>query len=133
MKAAHQIVQEHVSGQIMRQKKIHDRNSKLIKYEPGQIVYVYFPLRAPGLSPKFTSQWRRPYKVLTQKYPVNYEVDCGRNGKMQVIHTDRMRPCRNQLLKGEEQIDLEIRRSDVEDRPVTLSDECNTGTVDEAP
>lgn len=92
-------------------------------------MYVHFPLRAPGLSPKFTSQWRGPYKVLTQKSPVNYEVDCGRNGKMQVIHTDRMRPCPNQLLKGEEQIDLEIGRSDMENWPVTLSDECDTGTV----
>ncbi|CAG2213721.1 unnamed protein product [Mytilus edulis] len=62
MEEAHQIVQRHVSGQMLRQKKNHDKNVSWAKFEPGNMVYVYFPLRTPGLSPKFTNQWRGPYK-----------------------------------------------------------------------
>ena len=32
---------------------------------------------------------------------VLYRVNCGRNGKDQVIHCDRMKVCKKQLLRGE--------------------------------
>ena len=32
---------------------------------------------------------------------MNYLVNCGRQGHAQVIHVDRMRLCKNQLLRGE--------------------------------
>ena len=39
---------------------------------------------------------------------VTYVVDCGRHGKDQVIHVDRMRPLRSQILTGEDDIDRDI-------------------------
>ncbi|CAG2251645.1 unnamed protein product [Mytilus edulis] len=101
MEEAHQIVQRHVSGQMLRQKKNHDKNVSWAKFEPGNMVYVYFPLRTPGLSPKFTNQWRGPYKVIKINSSVTYTVNCGRKGAGQVIHVDRMRPCPQQILRGE--------------------------------
>ncbi|CAG2253633.1 unnamed protein product [Mytilus edulis] len=86
MEEAHQIVQRHVSGQMLRQKKNHDINVSWAKFEPGNMVYVYFPLRTPGLSPKFTNQWCGPYKVIKINSSVTYTVNCGRKGAGQVIH-----------------------------------------------
>lgn len=101
LESAHQIVQKYVSGQIMRQKKNHDKNVKWCQFKQGENVYVHFPLRAPGRSPKFTSQWWGPYQVLKKITDVTYEVDCGRGTRKQVIHADRMRPCPEQVLRGE--------------------------------
>ena len=71
-------------------------------FKPGQKVYVYFPLRAPGHSPKFTSQWRGPYTVQKSISDVTYAVNCGRNGQGHVIHVDRVRPCPEHILRGEQ-------------------------------
>ncbi|CAC5365287.1 unnamed protein product [Mytilus coruscus] len=56
-------------------------------------------------TPKFTNQWRGPYKVLKINSSVTYTVDCGRKGVGQVIHVDRMRPCTQQILRGENLVD----------------------------
>lgn len=101
LESAHQIVQKYVSGQIMRQKKNHDKNVKLCQCKQGQKIYVHFPLRTPGRSPKFTSQWRGHYQVLKKLTDVTYEVNCGSSTRKQVTHADRMRPCPEQILCGE--------------------------------
>lgn len=85
----------------MRQKKNHDKNVKWCQFKQGQKVYVHFLLRAPARSPKFTSQWRDPYLVLKKLTDVTYEVNCGRGTSKQVIHVDRMRPCPEQIVRGE--------------------------------
>ena len=99
MDEAHQIVQRHASSQIIRQKKNHNKNVSWAKFEPGNMVYVYFPFRTPGLSPKFTNQWRGPYKVIKINSSFTYTVNCDRKGAGRVIHVYRMRPCPQQVLR----------------------------------
>ncbi|KAH3848955.1 hypothetical protein DPMN_091340 [Dreissena polymorpha] len=59
-------------------------------------------------SPKFTSYWSWPYRVLEKITCVLNKVDCGRAGATQVIHTDRMRKVRSQLLLGETDIPEDV-------------------------
>ena len=66
-----------------------------------QLAYVYFPVRTLGLSPKFTNQWRGPYKELKINSSVTYIVSRGRKGVAQVIHVDRRRPCLQNILRGQ--------------------------------
>ena len=98
---AHRIVQEHVEGEILRQKKYHDQKLSWEQFSKGDKVLVYFPIRKPGRSPKFTSYWRGPFLVLKKNSDWTYLVNCGRNAKPQVIHVDRMRRCKPQKLFGE--------------------------------
>ena len=67
----------------------------------GDLVYVYFPQRKTGCSPKLTSYWRGPFQVVAKVSEVLYKVNCGRNGKEQVVHCDRMKACKAQVLRGE--------------------------------
>ena len=65
------------------------------------MVYVYFPRRKPGNSPKLTSFWRGPFKVQEKCTDFTYKVLCGTKGSGQVIHVDRMRLWRPQRLLNE--------------------------------
>ena len=98
---AHRIVQEHVEGEILRQKKYHDQKLSWEQFSKGDKVLVFFPIRKPGRSPKFTSYWRGPFSVLKKNSDWTYLVNCGRGAKSQVIHVDRMRRCKPQKLFGE--------------------------------
>ena len=40
---AHRIVSENTKGEMMRQKRYHDRKLQWQKFSPGDSVYVYFP------------------------------------------------------------------------------------------
>ena len=62
---------------------------------------MYFPRRKPGTSPKFTRFWRGPFKVAKKISDLTYLVNCGPRGLDQVIHVDRMRKKRAQILSGE--------------------------------
>jgi hypothetical protein len=41
---AHRIVQEHVEGEILRQKKYHDQKLSWEQFNKGDNVLVYFPI-----------------------------------------------------------------------------------------
>ena len=55
-----------------------------------------------GMSPKLTSFWRGPFKVIEKCADVTYKIPCGRRGKPQVIHVDRIKAKEQQYyhLKG---------------------------------
>ena len=101
MERAHALVRRHAEGAMLRQKHYHDKTLNWGKFTENDEVYVYFPRRKQGQSPKFTSYWRGPYKVIRKMSDVTYMVDCGPYGSKQVIHVDRMRLKHSQILKGE--------------------------------
>ncbi|CAG2192343.1 unnamed protein product [Mytilus edulis] len=43
---------------------------------------------------------------------VNYLINCGRRGRPQVIHVDRMRLCKCQLLRGETEVNENLNQND---------------------
>lgn len=109
MERAHHLVRRHSEGAILRQKHYHDMKMSYEQFKSGDSVYVYFPQRKTGCSPKLTSYWRGPFQVLAKISEVLYKVNCGRNGKEQIVHCDRMKACKAQVLRGE---DIEPESSD---------------------
>ena len=65
-----------------------------------------------GTSPKLTSFWQGPYEVLQKCSDYTYLVSCGFKGSLQVIHVNRMRLVKPQLLAGEGTKGLEPPQSD---------------------
>lgn len=96
---------------MFRQKHYHGMKMFYKKFKEGENVYVYFTQRKVGCSPKFTSYWRGPFKILTKLSEVLYKVNCGRNGKDQVIHCDRLKTCKAQILKGENELQTPLESS----------------------
>ena len=101
MELAHKTVREHAAREMARQKRCHDRKLNWNEFKEGDNVLVFFPTRRPGQSPKFTSFWRGPFKIIRKYGTLTYVVNCGRGGRFQTIHVDRIRPCKTQTLRGE--------------------------------
>ncbi|XP_062592958.1 uncharacterized protein K02A2.6-like [Saccostrea cucullata] len=127
MERAHNLVRKQLEGAILRQKHYHDMKMSYEQFKVGDQVYVYFPQRKTGCSPKLTSYWRGPFKVLAKVSEVLYKVNCGRNGKDQIIHCDRMKRCRGQVLRGEDPDlgleSLELGTSDSSNVPIDQEDQ----------
>lgn len=64
-------------------------------------MYVYFPVKKIGTSSKFTSYWKGPFVIQEKISDVLFKVDCGKFRSLQVIHIDRIRKAREQVLTGE--------------------------------
>ena len=123
MEEAHNILRRYVGTEMVRQKKCHDQKLSWEEFREGDSVYVYFPTKKVGLSKKFVSFWRGPYKVLKKISDLTYEVDCGQNGTPQVIHVDRIRKRYEQQLLDEPMPDEEeSEESNGEDDVVGPSD-----------
>ena len=127
LETAHRFVRQYTGESMNRQKMNRDRKMSYEVFESGDGVYVFFPIRRIGCSPKFTGYWRGPFQVGTKLSRVLYKVNCGRSGSWSVIHCDRMRKARKQVLTGED--DDEGEEIDIEDELV-LDDEVLPGFDD---
>ena len=105
LERAHAFVKKNSDKSIRRQKHYHDMRMSYQTFKKGDKVYVFFPQRRIGCSSKLTSFWRGPFEVKEKLSEVLYKVDCGRNGKEQIIHCDRMKACRQQRLRDEHKYD----------------------------
>jgi hypothetical protein len=102
LEVAHWFVQKHIKGKMQRQKMYHDKKLSWENFNPGDLVYVFFPQRKEGRSPKLTSFWRGPYTVKSCRSDVTCMVNCGPRGQDQVIHIDRMRLRKPQVINDED-------------------------------
>ncbi|MCG7879813.1 MAG: RNase H-like domain-containing protein, partial [Candidatus Thiodiazotropha endolucinida] len=118
MENAYTFVRAHTGMAILRQKRYHDTSLSYETFAAGEQVYVLFPVKRVGCSPKFTMFWKGPFEVKGKICDVLYKVNCGRNGSIQVIHADRMMKTKSQILKGEE---------------MAQTEELNTGEVQNSP
>ena len=101
MEATHKLVRENIAGAMLRQKSLHDRNVSWRSFKNDDGVYVFFPRHKVGQSPKLTSFWRVPFKVIEKCTDVTYKIPCGQRGKPQVIHVDRIKAKKQQILSFE--------------------------------
>ena len=94
-----------------KQKRIRNSRTSYHSYETfnkEDQVFVYLPVKKICTSAKLTPFWRGPYQIIGKLSKIRYKVNCGRNRNDQVIHCDRMKSCRQHILRGEiESIDYE--------------------------
>ena len=105
---AHALVRQYTQQAMHRQKRTRDSRTSFETFKIGDQVFVHFPVKKVGTSAKLTPFWRGPFKVTGKLSDVLYKVNCGRNNAEQIIHCDRIKLCRQQVLRGElEQSDIE--------------------------
>ncbi|CAG2212114.1 unnamed protein product [Mytilus edulis] len=125
---AHSFVRQRMPGEMRRQKRYHDLKLSYESFRSGDQVYVYFPVRKTGKSPKLTCFWRGPFTILEKSGDLTYKVDCGIRGTPQIIHVDRIKLKHKQVLRGEmyEDIDnpqvTEPREADIFDDVIDQDD-----------
>ena len=105
---SHALVRQYTQQAMHRQKRNRDSRTSFETFKIGDQVFVHFPVKKVGTSAKLTPFWRGPFKVTGKLSEVLYKVNCGRNNAEQIIHCDRIKLCRQQVLRGElEQSDIE--------------------------
>ena len=105
---AHALVRQYTQQAMHRQKRNRDSRTSFETFKTGDQEFVHFPVKKVGTSAKLTPFWRGPFKVTGKLSEVLYKVNCGRNNAEQIIHCDRVKLCRQQVLRGElEQSDIE--------------------------
>ncbi len=75
LETAHRFVRQNTGQAMLRQKRYRDRQLSYETFQPGDNVYVYFPVKKVGLSSKLTSFWKGPYQVREQLSDVLYKVN----------------------------------------------------------
>ena len=79
------------SQQTMKQR--YDKKANPQDFEPGDLVWIYFPQIMVGGSRKFLHNYSGPYILLEKINPVDFTVAHAHNGKRlkNVIHVNRMK------------------------------------------
>ncbi len=74
-------------------KERYDENATEVKYQVGDLVWIYFPVIQKGLSKKLSKCWLGPYLLVEQTGPVNFRVRNLENNKLLAspIHVNRMK------------------------------------------
>lgn len=75
----------------------YDASHRPVLYSPGDLVWVFTPVRKVGLSEKLLKRYFGPYKVLRQLSDVTFEVEdfdpkSRRRKRRDVVHVLRMKP-----------------------------------------
>ncbi|CAC5379679.1 unnamed protein product [Mytilus coruscus] len=126
LESSHSFVRGKIKGQMRRQKHYHNLKLSYQNFRKNDEVYVYFPVKKPGMSSKLTSFWKGPFKILEKYGDLTYKVDCGYRGKPQVIHVDRLKKKNKQTLRTESDnntfVPLDTENDTAENNPIETSD-----------
>lgn len=91
-----------MNDNIQWQKWHHNRKLNWQSYNKGDKVYDYFPRRKVGTSQKFFSYRQGPFEEIEKYSNVTYKVSCDARRTHQVIHTNRIRPVVEHILRGKQ-------------------------------
>ena len=89
LRQAYEKLVEKKNIQSEKYKAFYDRSHKKVVFELNDLVSVYWPAPAKGLSKKFLATWRGPYKVKKRLGEVTYRVEKGTVSLP--VHVQRLR------------------------------------------
>ncbi|GFU95480.1 hypothetical protein TNCV_4788151 [Trichonephila clavipes] len=92
-----QLARVHTLRAQDKDRRRYDSKHQMVSYAPGDLVWVYTPVRKVGLSEKLLRRYFEPYQVLRRLSAVTYEVQdfdpASRKRKLrEVVHVLRMKP-----------------------------------------
>src|SRR6266571_7700535 len=69
------IAKKRIERSVIQSKSRYDKMRKDVKYEVGDLVWIYYPRRTVGKPEKLTHFYKGPYKILEKCSPVTYRVE----------------------------------------------------------
>ena len=98
LEQVHQFARKHIALSSNTMKRLYDRSTNFHKYNPGDAVWLYNPVRSKGLNPKLQRPWQGPFTVVERINDVIYRIKKGPRTKPKIVHHDRLK-----LYAGEQQ------------------------------
>lgn len=95
---ARQLARFHIERQQTTHEARYNLRRREVKYNPGDHVWVWTPIRRPGVFKKLLHRYFGPYRVLRRITDVNYEVildgtvQTRRQPRADIVHVVRMKP-----------------------------------------
>ena len=92
MQRAHEAARFHLQTAQLRRNALY--NSKLHgpRYKPGDNVWLHSSVIPKRLSPKLSSPWKGPYKIVQCLNDVTYKIKITVNQEETIVHYDRIKP-----------------------------------------
>eukprot|EP00057_Strongylocentrotus_purpuratus_P013800 XP_011668274.1 PREDICTED: uncharacterized protein LOC105440150 [Strongylocentrotus purpuratus] len=100
MREAHERARKNCTESARRQKKDYDSKAGGGPLAVGDFVWLYNKAKTKGLSPKLQRRWEGPYLLIRQLSDVTCRIQAKRNGKMKVVHVDRLKPYKGEPLQS---------------------------------
>lgn len=119
---AHDLARNNIELEMVRQKRYHDTKLSWESFNPGQKVYIYFPVVQKGTSRKLTSFWRGPFLIIDKLSDLTYRVRDDESKAEQVVHIDRMKQCHSRTVLEGEQDDTIVDRELNDDNEIDLNE-----------
>ena len=91
IRKAFELVRRNTTAQQLRRSALCNRKVHGPVSKEGYCVLLYYPVTPPGYSPKLSSHWRGPYRIIKCLNDVNYKIEEIGNGKQIVVHHDRLK------------------------------------------
>jgi transposase InsO family protein len=88
---AYQVVRENNREGRERQKDYYNRGTKLVTFQPGDMVYLK-EMNLRKIGAKFKTRWKGPYEVIRRLSDLNYLVKLSRS-KETVVNVNKMKKC----------------------------------------
>jgi hypothetical protein len=86
------VVKENNSIAREKQKKYYDHGTKLVTFQPGDLIYLREMAKSKRGCPKFRIRWKGPYEVMRCLSDLHYRVKLSR-GKEIVFNVNKMKRC----------------------------------------
>jgi len=104
-----------------RQKRQFDKRACLKKFNVGDKVYVTTVVIKPEQSPKFTSKFHGPYRIIDKVSNVLYKLDFKDSRAHPLIHVNRLKPCFEADLWNDDN----VKSNDNVECSMTLNEQAN--------
>ena len=88
---AYELARRNSTTQQLRRNRLYNRKVHGPTYQPGEHVLLHYPVVKTGRSPKLSSPWRGPYRIIACLNDVNYHIEEISTSKRQVVHYDRIK------------------------------------------
>lgn len=90
----HEYARKNLNLASEKMKARYDRKCNSAGFKENELVWLYNPIRKKGKCPKLQRDWQGPYKIVTRINDVVYRIKRHPQGKMMVVHLDRLAPYR---------------------------------------
>jgi len=92
LKEAYQVVKENNGISRERQKEYYNKGTKLVTFQPGDMVYLKEMVNSRQTCAKFRIRWKGPYEVIRRLSDLNYLVKLSRTKEI-VANVNKMKRC----------------------------------------
>jgi hypothetical protein len=93
LEEAHHVVRENNKVGRETQKEQYDKGTRLLIFQPGEMVYFLQMIRVKRGCPKFRRRWRGPYEVIRRLSDLNYPVQVSPRKELMVNVKETKKCC----------------------------------------